>query len=212
MDAPRRATAARRPLARGFTLVELLVVVSIIAVLVAILIPALGGARNSARKTTTTALMTTVGTAINRTGSLLSFGLALSVWQKLLLLSVMFHHSNVRLPIKFERRLNRFLVTPRMHGIHHSIVRAETNANWSSGLTCWDWLHGTLRLNVPQNEIVIGVPRTGRGRAAAGSRLTLYRAAPHVAVAGGTNARACCLAYRGRPLAHLSGERDCSDA
>ena len=138
--------------------------------------------------------------------------LALSVWQKLLLLSVMFHHSNVRLPIKFERRLNRFLVTPRMHGIHHSIVRAETNANWSSGLTCWDWLHGTLRLNVPQNEIVIGVPRTGRGRAAAGSRLTLYRAAPHVAVAGGTNARACCLAYRGRPLAHLSGERDCSDA
>lgn len=84
--------------------------------------------------------------------------LALSVWQKLLLLSVVFHHSNVRLPIRFERRLNRFIVTPRMHGIHHSIVRAETDSNWSSGLTCWDWLHGTLRLNVPQDEIVIGVP------------------------------------------------------
>jgi sterol desaturase/sphingolipid hydroxylase (fatty acid hydroxylase superfamily) len=84
--------------------------------------------------------------------------LSLSVWQTLLFLSIMFHHSNVRLPIELERRLNRFIVTPRMHGIHHSCVREETNSNWSSGLTLWDWLHGTLRLNVPQAEITIGVP------------------------------------------------------
>jgi len=45
-----------------------------------------------------------------------------------------------------------------MHGIHHSIVRDETNSNWSSGLTIWDRLHGTLRLNLPQGEITIGVP------------------------------------------------------
>jgi sterol desaturase/sphingolipid hydroxylase (fatty acid hydroxylase superfamily) len=57
-----------------------------------------------------------------------------------------------------ERRLNRLIVTPRMHGIHHSDVREETDSNWSSGLTVWDWLHGTLRLNVPQDEITIGVP------------------------------------------------------
>jgi hypothetical protein len=50
------------------------------------------------------------------------------------------------------------IVTPRMHGIHHSIVPEETSSNWSSGLTVWDWLHGTLRLNVPQQEITIGVP------------------------------------------------------
>ncbi len=84
--------------------------------------------------------------------------LALSAWQTLLLLSIMFHHSNVRLPIKTETWLNRLIVTPRMHGIHHSIVPEETASNWSSGLTVWDWLHGTLRLNVPQDEIVIGVP------------------------------------------------------
>jgi hypothetical protein len=34
----------------------------------------------------------------------------------------------------------------------------ETDSNWSSGLTLWDWLHSTLRLNVPQDEIAIGVP------------------------------------------------------
>jgi sterol desaturase/sphingolipid hydroxylase (fatty acid hydroxylase superfamily) len=84
--------------------------------------------------------------------------LSLSIWQTFLMISVVFHHSNVRLPIAVERKLNRVFVTPRMHGIHHSIVKEETNSNWSSGLTVWDWLHGTLRLNVPQDEIVIGVP------------------------------------------------------
>jgi sterol desaturase/sphingolipid hydroxylase (fatty acid hydroxylase superfamily) len=44
-----------------------------------------------------------------------------------------------------------------MHGIHHSIVPEETDSNWSSGLTVWDYLHGTLRLDVPQQAITIGV-------------------------------------------------------
>jgi sterol desaturase/sphingolipid hydroxylase (fatty acid hydroxylase superfamily) len=84
--------------------------------------------------------------------------LALSIWQTGLLMSILFHHSNVELPLEIERRVNRVVVTPRMHGIHHSEVRAETDANWSSGLTLWDWLHGTLKLNIPQREIAIGLP------------------------------------------------------
>lgn len=83
---------------------------------------------------------------------------AFRLWQRLLFASVIFHHSNIRLPIEWERRLNRWIVTPRMHGIHHSIVREETDSNWSSGLTVWDWLHGTLRRDVPQQAITIGVP------------------------------------------------------
>jgi sterol desaturase/sphingolipid hydroxylase (fatty acid hydroxylase superfamily) len=84
--------------------------------------------------------------------------LAFSVWQTALQVSILFHHSNVRLPIALERRLVHVLVTPRMHGIHHSILRGETDSNWSSGLTLWDRLHGTLCLDVPQAEITIGVP------------------------------------------------------
>ena len=60
-----------------------------------------------------------------RAGQVLLLGvgpLALSVWQTFVLLSILFHHSNVRLPIELERKLNRLVVTPRMHGIHHSIV------------------------------------------------------------------------------------------
>ena len=83
--------------------------------------------------------------------------LTFAIWQLFFALCVMFHHANLRLPLPWERRINRILVTPRMHGIHHSNVQEETDSNWSSGLTIWDWVHGTLRLNVPQKEIVIGV-------------------------------------------------------
>ncbi|HLA10984.1 MAG TPA: sterol desaturase family protein [Pyrinomonadaceae bacterium] len=96
-----------------------------------------------------------------RAGQILGIGvspLALSVWQTLLLISILFHHSDVRLPLEIERWLNCLIVTPRMHGIHHSMVCEETNSNWSSGLSIWDRLHGTLRLNVPQDEVTIGVP------------------------------------------------------
>jgi sterol desaturase/sphingolipid hydroxylase (fatty acid hydroxylase superfamily) len=72
--------------------------------------------------------------------------------------NTMFHHSNLRLPIGLERALNRLLVTPRMHGIHHSQIEQETNSNYSVVLPWWDWMHRTLRLNVPQADVVIGVP------------------------------------------------------
>jgi sterol desaturase/sphingolipid hydroxylase (fatty acid hydroxylase superfamily) len=72
--------------------------------------------------------------------------------------ATLFHHSNVRLPIKIERTLNNIIVTPRMHGIHHSIVKDETNSNYSVIFRWWDLMHGTLRLNVKQSDVVIGVP------------------------------------------------------
>jgi sterol desaturase/sphingolipid hydroxylase (fatty acid hydroxylase superfamily) len=80
------------------------------------------------------------------------------LWQTILFGSILFHHANLRLPIAFERVLVRFIVTPRMHGIHHSDRIEETNTNYSSLVSVWDLLHGTLRLDVPQERVVIGVP------------------------------------------------------
>jgi sterol desaturase/sphingolipid hydroxylase (fatty acid hydroxylase superfamily) len=84
--------------------------------------------------------------------------LSVALWQVLLFMSILFHHSNTRLPIRLERALVRVIVTPRMHGIHHSDYRNETDTNWSSLLSAWDYLHGTIRLDVPQDSIEIGVP------------------------------------------------------
>ena len=83
---------------------------------------------------------------------------ALAAWQGFFFASVVFHHSNLRLPAGLERVLAAALTTPRMHGIHHSMVEAETNSNWSSGLSFWDHLHRTYRMDVAQSEIRIGVP------------------------------------------------------
>jgi sterol desaturase/sphingolipid hydroxylase (fatty acid hydroxylase superfamily) len=69
----------------------------------------------------------------------------------------MFQHANLRLPLLLERVLNKILVTPRMHGIHHSVVSAEVDSNFSVVFRWWDVLHRTLRLNVPQQDITIGV-------------------------------------------------------
>jgi sterol desaturase/sphingolipid hydroxylase (fatty acid hydroxylase superfamily) len=96
-----------------------------------------------------------------RAGQVVLIGVApraLAVWQRLTMLSVLFHHSNVCLPIGVECWLSRYVMTPRLHGIHHSIVADEQNSNWSSGLTVWDRLHGTYRANVLQRDITIGVP------------------------------------------------------
>jgi sterol desaturase/sphingolipid hydroxylase (fatty acid hydroxylase superfamily) len=83
---------------------------------------------------------------------------ALRLWQAFFFVSVLFHHSNLRLPLSLERALVRVFTTPRLHGIHHSAVRDETDSNWSSGLSIWDWLHGTVRTNVPQDAVTLGVP------------------------------------------------------
>jgi sterol desaturase/sphingolipid hydroxylase (fatty acid hydroxylase superfamily) len=72
--------------------------------------------------------------------------------------STLFHHSNVRLPLQVERLLNKVLVTPRMHGIHHSVVQRETNSNYSVVFSWWDRLHRSLQLNIPQAALAIGIP------------------------------------------------------
>jgi sterol desaturase/sphingolipid hydroxylase (fatty acid hydroxylase superfamily) len=81
----------------------------------------------------------------------------LRLWQQALVVSVIFHHSNLELPIETEALLNAVVVTPRMHGIHHSTRGDETNSNFSSLLSCWDRLHRSLRLDVPQSAVTIGV-------------------------------------------------------
>lgn len=70
----------------------------------------------------------------------------------------LFHHSNLRLPIAFERWLSSVFVTPRMHTIHHSQVQREANSNYSTVFSIWDRLHRSLQLGIQQKDVVIGVP------------------------------------------------------
>lgn len=97
-----------------------------------------------------------------RAGQILVIGpapMAIAGWQIFLFTCILFHHSNVQLPVRMEQLLARILITPRLHGIHHSLRPDEVNSNWSSGLTAWDWLHATLRTDVPQSTLQLGVPQ-----------------------------------------------------
>ena len=50
-----------------------------------------------------------------------------------------FHHSNWCLPPAVDRALASLVVTPRLHGIHHSTLEAETNSNWSVMFSISRW-------------------------------------------------------------------------
>jgi sterol desaturase/sphingolipid hydroxylase (fatty acid hydroxylase superfamily) len=57
----------------------------------------------------------------------------------------MFNHGNIRLPLKIDRILRYFIVTPDMHRVHHSVIIRETNSNFGFNLPWWDRLFGTYR-------------------------------------------------------------------
>lgn len=82
---------------------------------------------------------------------------ALKRWQTFTLVSSLFHHSNVQLSPGADGLLSRFIATPTMHAIHHSIDPVQLQTNFSSGLALWDRLHGTFRLDVRPQDVVVGV-------------------------------------------------------
>jgi sterol desaturase/sphingolipid hydroxylase (fatty acid hydroxylase superfamily) len=54
--------------------------------------------------------------------------------------AAMFNHGNIAIPTAVDRYLRRFLVTPDMHRIHHSVISGETNSNYGFCLSWWDFL------------------------------------------------------------------------
>jgi len=96
-----------------------------------------------------------------RSFQIVVFGISpfsLALFELLITSFAQFHHSNIRLPLNFEKGLCKILITPRLHGIHHSIVRSETDANFGTIFTWWDRIHRTFNNGVPQSQITIGVP------------------------------------------------------
>ena len=88
------------------------------------------------------------------------------IFETLLAFSAIFHHSNVRLPPWFERPLSWIIVTPSIHWVHHHAIRADTDSNYSAGLSLWDRLFGSRSASRRTPEMPIGVEgRRDRGLA-----------------------------------------------
>ena len=102
-----------------------------------------------------------IGSVIFRGAAVLLTGAPMTlvlIYEIIFEAATQFHHSNTKLPFHFEKLLNKLIVTPRMHGIHHSMIKRETDSNYSVIFSFWDRIHNTVRINIHQNEIVTGVP------------------------------------------------------
>jgi len=66
--------------------------------------------------------------------------MAVFIFEVVLNASAMFNHSNVRLSKGLDSVLRKFIVTPDMHRVHHSIIVPETNSNYGFFLSAWDRL------------------------------------------------------------------------
>lgn len=60
------------------------------------------------------------------------------VFEGLVLMATIFHHSNLRLPQGVERALSRVIITPGIHWVHHHKVRRDTDSNYGTILSIWD--------------------------------------------------------------------------
>ncbi|MBU2884791.1 sterol desaturase family protein [Gilvimarinus agarilyticus] len=84
---------------------------------------------------------------------------AVLVFEVVLSATAMFNHSNVSLPGRLDRYLRWLVVTPDMHRVHHSVVRAETDSNFGFNLPWWDRLFATYRRQpaAGQRGMIIGI-------------------------------------------------------
>ncbi len=79
------------------------------------------------------------------------------VFETLLAMVTMFHHSNLKLPAGIERALSYIIVTPSIHWVHHHAIRADTDSNYSTLLSVWDRLFGTRSQTQRTPDMLIGV-------------------------------------------------------
>ena len=81
----------------------------------------------------------------------------LALYELLLFAVAQFHHANIAVPDRLDRWLRLLVVTPSLHKVHHSVVRAECDSNFSSLFSIWDRLFHTRRIVGDPRRIVFGI-------------------------------------------------------
>lgn len=97
-----------------------------------------------------------------KVGTILLIGinpLSVIIFEVGLNLLSMFNHSNIAISPGIERVINRILITPALHTIHHSKIKEEINSNYGFSVPWWDKALGTFKARgvYEQSEIRIGI-------------------------------------------------------
>ncbi len=85
---------------------------------------------------------------------------AVLLFEVVLQAGALFTHTDVALAPSLDHALRRWIVTPSVHRVHHSVERDETDSNFGFNLIWWDRLFGTYRARArrPEATMPIGVP------------------------------------------------------
>ncbi len=89
--------------------------------------------------------------------------------------TAMFNHANMKLPLGLDAVMRMFLVTPDMHRVHHSDIRAEHDSNYGFALSIWDRIFGTYVAQPKKghDDMTIGLQWQGEEPARLGWSLRL---------------------------------------
>lgn len=100
-----------------------------------------------------------LGAATLRLGLIPLFGVnvvEIVLYEILVVAVTMFHHANISLG-RLDGLLRLVIVTPRMHQIHHSRWRPETDSNYSTLFSIWDRLFRTFRMRPGSEPVELGL-------------------------------------------------------
>ena len=82
---------------------------------------------------------------------------ALLLYETIMMVNIYFQHSNVFVPAQLDRLLRTVIATPRMHWVHHSKIREETDSNYGTIFSFWDRLGKTFSLRQDPRNIEYGL-------------------------------------------------------
>lgn len=74
----------------------------------------------------------------------------------ILFVVITFHHSNLFISDKVDFFLRNFIASPKMHRIHHSKIKSETNSNYGSVFPYWDKIFRTY-IKTPSKPVEFGI-------------------------------------------------------
>lgn len=79
------------------------------------------------------------------------------VFETIVTVAAIFHHSNIKLPERFELLLSKLVVTPSIHFVHHHALRSDTDSNYATVLSIWDRLFRTRSTTKRTGDFKLGV-------------------------------------------------------
>ncbi len=80
-----------------------------------------------------------------------------AIFETLVVVAALFHHSNIRLPSRVEVALSKLVVTPSLHWVHHHAKREDTDSNYSTILSMWDVVFKSRSSNARNLTMKMGV-------------------------------------------------------